>query len=211
MDKRARSSGKNGPKEEPKEDRRRARSRQALSQAFVSLLREKPYARISIQEIAERANVGRSTFYEHFENKEQLMLWGHDHLKDLVLGEAGPSPTGAPRLRFLGLYRHLAESPELARAVGRGPAGEIVSGFLRDTLRRNLEAQAAQTVRASGSAGPGEKPRRARIAWSSEAAAAGLVAVLWRWVRDGMREPPEAMAAFCDAFLERVFAEDGKA
>lgn len=202
MDKRARSSGKKGPGE----DRRRARSRRALSEAFVSLLQEKPYARISVRDIVAKANVGRSTFYEHFENKEQLMLWGHDHLKDLVLDGAGPSPAGPPRLRFLGLYRHLAESPELARAVARGPAGEIVSGFLRDTLRRNLEAQAAQ---ASRSRGPGAKDHRARNAWSSEAAAAGLVAVLWRWVRDGLREPPETMAAFCDEYLERVFAEAG--
>jgi AcrR family transcriptional regulator len=203
MDKRARSSGKN----EAKEDRRPARSRKALSDAFVSLLREKPYAKISIQAIVARANVGRSTFYEHFENKEQLMLWGHDHLKELILGNAGPGPSGAPQLRFLGLYRHLAESREMAKALGRGPAGEIISGFLRDTLRRNLEAQAARTEPSASGRGarPNAKEARARIALLSEAAAAGLVAVMWRWVRDGMSETPEAMAAFCDGYLESVF------
>jgi AcrR family transcriptional regulator len=184
-----------------------ARSRKALSDAFVSLLREKPYAKISITDIVARANVGRSTFYGHFENKEQLMLWGHDHIKALILGDAGPGASGAPRLGFLGLYRHLAESRDLAKAVGRGQAGEIISGFLRDTLRRNLEAQAART----GTADPvrkaqaGPKAERARIALLAEAAAAGLVAVLWRWVRDGMAETPEAMAAFCDDYLGNVF------
>lgn len=179
-----------------REDRRAVRSRKALSKAFVSLLVEKPYAKISIQNIVDRADVGRSTFYEHFENKEQLMLWGHDHLKELVLGGAGLSPTGAPRLRFLGLYRHLAESGGMAAALGRGPAGEIISGFLRDTLRRSLEAQIAR---------PGTREQRARIALLAEAAAAGLVAMLWRWVRDGMPAAPEAMADLCDAYLEKVF------
>jgi AcrR family transcriptional regulator len=204
MDKRAETSGK----KEAKEDRRLARSRKALSDAFVSLLTERPYAKISIRAIVERANVGRSTFYEHFENKEQLMLWGHDHLKSLILGDAGPGPTGAPRLRFLGLYRHLAESSDMAKAVGKGPAGEIVSGFLRDTLRRNLEAQAARPD-ASDTGKPargGSKDERARIALLAEAAAAGLVAVMWRWVRDGMAQSPETMAAFCDTYLENVFA-----
>lgn len=193
MDKRVRKSG-NAP---ARKDRRTARSRKALSGAFVSLLCEKPYAKISIQDIVDRADVGRSTFYEHFENKEQLMLWGHDHLKELILGGAGPAPGGAPRLKFLGLYRHLAESREMAEALGRGPAGEIISGFLRDTLRRSLEAQVAR---------PGTREDRARLALLAEAAAAGLVAALWRWVRDGMPAAPEAMAEFCDAYLERVFA-----
>jgi len=180
-----------------REDRRAVRSRKALSDAFVSLLCERPYAKISIQAIVDRADVGRSTFYEHFENKEQLMLWGHDHLKELILGGAGPASGGAPRLRFLGLYRHLAESGAMARALGRGPAGEIISGFLRDTLRRNLEAQVAR---------PGTREQRMRLGLLAEAAAAGLVAVLWRWVRDGMPAAPEAMADFCDAYLERLFA-----
>lgn len=189
-----------------------ARSRKALSDAFVSLLREKPYAKISITDIVDRANVGRSTFYGHFENKEQLMLWGHDHLKALILGGPGPSASGAPWLEFLGLYRHLAESRDMAKAVGSGPAGEIVSGFLRDTLRRNLETQAVRAERpesgaAAGKAPAGARAAHARLALLAEAAAAGLVAVLWRWVRDGMAETPEAMAGFCDAYLAKVFGD----
>ncbi len=197
MDKAKKKSG-NAP---AKEDRRVARSRQALSKAFVSLLMEKGYARVSIRDIVERANVGRSTFYEHFENKEQLMLWGHEHLKALLLGDpaAAPSASGAPRLPFLGLYIHLSESGPMAQALGKGPGAEIVSGFLRDTLRRNLETQATGGRKTSIA-------ERAVLAMKAEAASAGLVAVLWRWVKDGMRQTPRAMADFCDAYLDGVFA-----
>lgn len=192
MDKRERPSGT----AETKEDRRAARSRKALSDAFVSLLREKPYAKISIRAIADRADVGRSTFYEHFENKEQLMLWGHDHLKELLLDGPGASAAGIPRLRFLGLFRHLQENRDLAQALGRGPSGEVISGFLRDALRRKLESQGARG---------GDRSARLRRTLAAEAAAAGLVAALWRWVKEGMPAAPEAMAEFCEDYLARIF------
>ena len=196
MDKRRKVSG-NAP---AKEDRRVARSRKALSDAFVSLLLEKGYACTSIQDIVERADVGRSTFYEHFENKEQLMLWGHEHLKALVLGHPEPkaSPSGTPRLPFLGLYAHLAESRPMAQALGKGPGADIISGFLRDTLRRNLEFQATGTRKLTVA-------QRSVLTLKAEAAAAGLVAVLWRWVKQGMTQPPQAMADFCDEYLAGVF------
>jgi AcrR family transcriptional regulator len=57
-----------------KTDRRIQRTRQALRTALLQLIKEKGYDAISIEEITERANVGRATFYLHYKDKEDLLL-----------------------------------------------------------------------------------------------------------------------------------------
>jgi AcrR family transcriptional regulator len=54
-------------------DRRIQKTLQLLQNALVELILEKGYDAVTIQEILDRANVGRSTFYAHFENKDQLL------------------------------------------------------------------------------------------------------------------------------------------
>ena len=56
-----------------KTDRRALRSRQALTAAFVELLLERGYANLTVGEVTERANVGRSTFYAHFAGLEGIL------------------------------------------------------------------------------------------------------------------------------------------
>lgn len=58
----------------PNTDRRIVRTKQNLSQALFDLILEKPYERISVKDILDRANVGRSTFYNHFQDKDDLLL-----------------------------------------------------------------------------------------------------------------------------------------
>jgi AcrR family transcriptional regulator len=57
-----------------KTDRRIQRTRQSLRTALLELIKEKGYDAISIEEITERANVGRATFYLHYKDKEALLL-----------------------------------------------------------------------------------------------------------------------------------------
>jgi len=67
-----------------KNDRRSQRTRQLISDAFVELLLEKGYEAMSIRDVIERANVGRSTFYSHFKDKEELFVSQLDRLLEAL-------------------------------------------------------------------------------------------------------------------------------
>ncbi|MGN0287447.1 MAG: TetR/AcrR family transcriptional regulator [Atopobiaceae bacterium] len=54
-------------------DRRQRKTRTAIYQAFESLVNEEPYAQITVAQIIERADIGRSTFYAHFQTKDELL------------------------------------------------------------------------------------------------------------------------------------------
>jgi len=58
-------------------DRRAQRTRELLGQALTELMAERSYDSITVQDITERANVGRTTFYTHFTSKLDLYLHAH--------------------------------------------------------------------------------------------------------------------------------------
>src|SRR5712692_5011209 len=64
-----------------KTDRRVRRTREALHKALMSLALEKKYDAITVQEVLDRADIGRSTFYTHFQSKDELLISGFHHLR----------------------------------------------------------------------------------------------------------------------------------
>lgn len=59
---------------QPKEDRRIQRTRQLLSTALLTLIENRGYESLTVNDITEQANVGRATFYLHYQDKEQLLV-----------------------------------------------------------------------------------------------------------------------------------------
>jgi AcrR family transcriptional regulator len=107
-------------------DRRVQRTRQSLSTAFISLLKERDWDQIRVQDICDRANVGRSTFYNHFVDKEGLLVGGLADLGSEIKSTHGKKD-GARDFWFArGLLEHILLSEELFRSIQHKHSGAIL-------------------------------------------------------------------------------------
>jgi AcrR family transcriptional regulator len=113
---------------------RRQRSKQAVLSAFVSLLVEKRYDEIQTREIARRANVGRSTFYRHFRNKEDLL---ESSVRWLPVAIADASLRQDSSHTLTAIIDHLWANRRLARLMSR----PSILRKLRRALTAELESR----------------------------------------------------------------------
>jgi len=132
----------------PGPDRRVQKTRALLHSALASLVHEKPYDDIVVKEILGRANVGRSTFYEHYRDKDELLERG---IREMLHGDAQSTRacshgTTGELLRFsLPFLEHVEHS----RHQGRLPLGAGGSATVHEHLRRVLESMLADELRRS--------------------------------------------------------------
>ena len=127
-------------KGEKRTDRRIQRTRGLLQEALVELILEKGYEAITIQDILDRANVGRSTFYEHFYDKDDLLLSGFEHLRDdfeQYLAGQGISDD-SPWQLSLSMFRHAEEHRQLYQAMAGKQGGNMAVGHIQKYLTRYL-------------------------------------------------------------------------
>ena len=107
-------------------DRRARRTRNALRSAFVALVLERGYDRLTVEDITERADVARPTFYAHYAHKEDLLTSVFTDLIDDLAGrlvfESGPWTVVRTTL-VEELYRHADEFRDIYRVCLSG-AGE---------------------------------------------------------------------------------------
>ena len=173
-----------------KSDRRSRRSRRLIVDALLALLREKRYDRITVQEIIERADVGRTTFYAQFRNKEHVLeselerVFGLLHTPHL----ASAAESADQLLPSLGLFRHVQEQqplyPALIRGLATAPHYQAVHRLLRDRA-------AEQLALAGGSRTLGVPPEII-----ADYLAGTLLTLVHWWLDHGLSYRPEQMDAF---------------
>ena len=173
-----------------KADRRSRRSRRLIVDALIALMREKRFDRITVQEIIDRADVGRSTFYAQFRNKEDVLGSEIERILAL-LHEQRLASTEEPADRLLPgaeFFRHVQEvqsvSPGLLRGLASEPHYQAVHRYLRDQT-------AHQLALVTGSRNLAVPPEIV----ADYLAGALLTLVHW-WLDDGLRYTPEQMEAF---------------
>jgi AcrR family transcriptional regulator len=113
-----------------------------LSQALATesaLILERGWDKVSVRDVCEKADIGRSTFYVHFADKENLLLSGFDelHLAMEQIRTSAKVPFG-----FLGpLAAHAAENARLVQALFGRQSGQSVQWRFRDVLESSVEAE----------------------------------------------------------------------
>lgn len=135
-----------------KSDRRSLRTRRLLMQAMVELMRTRKYDAITVLEITEQANVGRSTFYAHFTGKDDLLVDGVQRML-ASLDTAAPTATDPKRLYpTLALFHHIGAEADLYQVMSKGRALTVFLSALHDELT------AVFTERIAARIAPGETP-----------------------------------------------------
>ncbi|GAA1536893.1 TetR/AcrR family transcriptional regulator [Actinomadura kijaniata] len=162
------------------EDRRTRRTRRALRDALVGLVLERGFAAITVEDITERADVARATFYSHCRDKEDLFTAVTSELLDELgdrlrplVAEDAVGFTGKPVLE---LFRHAQERRDLYRVVLRGEGdGKPLRLFVQRTVEVATEVF-RERAEVSG-ARPRLAPDLLARAWVGE-----QTAVLQWWV-----------------------------
>lgn len=176
-------------------DRRQRKSREAIFSAFTDLLAQKDFSRITVEEIIDRADVSRSTFYAHFETKEFLLkelcgeLFCHvfdvvdnhpDHRHIFQCDEEAPV--------FTHLFRHLMKNDHNILQLLSGQNNELFLQY----FRAGLETVAVRQLPLFASR---KDPRLPDSFWIDHITSTFVETLRW-WVRNGMQESPETITEY---------------
>lgn len=116
-------------------DRRTQKTEDLLLEALVSLVVEKDYGSITVQEILDRANVGRTTFYAHFTDKDDLLVRTVQRLQEVLeaqLAHQDDEDGPGERLVAFGLpaFEHLFINRAVYKAMRSSGARPIVTEYI---------------------------------------------------------------------------------
>jgi AcrR family transcriptional regulator len=138
---------------EKKEDRRVGRTRRLMHEALMSLIVEKGYEAITVQDILDRADVGRSTFYAHYRDKDELLLSSFEYLRTLFEQQQqalfDSRRTGKEHeVNFiLELFRHTGQHHKLYKAIAGKQSGEMILKYLHCYLYTMLIGPLTELIR----------------------------------------------------------------
>jgi AcrR family transcriptional regulator len=133
-----------------KVDRRVRRTRELLRRALFSLIQEQGYDRITVQDLLDRADIGRSTFYAHYRDKDDLLLSSFEDIRSTLAAErkAAEQTTGAPSgflQPLLVVFRHVEGHRHLWQPLAHKGGAEVVTRIMRDhvtdLVREHLRSQ----------------------------------------------------------------------
>lgn len=170
-----------------KMDARVRRTRDALGDALVALIQEKAFDTITVQDVLDRAGVGRSTFYAHFSNKDDLLMSDADEFFESISMALSVyndrSERVAPVHEF---FKHVGEMREFFDALIKSGKVHENLELARGHFARGIERRLAELPRGRGI------PASDRPALAFAHAGALLSLLTW-WLDHGMRESPEHM------------------
>jgi len=187
-------------------DRRTSRTRRQLRDSLMALILEKGYDAVTVEDITSRADLGRTTFYLHYRDKEELLLESIDAIANDLKAQVdllqSPLKMGSSQPRPIHLaFNHAAENATLYRIILKGEGATKTASL----LRRFIGDSAAEFLlaRANDSTGNGHpipnltsaaEPEQIRLV--ADYFASALLGFLTWWLEADMPYPPDQMADF---------------
>lgn len=177
-------------------DRRQQKTREAILEAFGSLLSQKSYAKITVQDIIDGANIGRTTFYAHFETKDALLqdmcteLFAHvfsDPLRTEDTHDFSQQERDPQKVVTHILY-HLLDNRRNILGILTGESEEV---FLR-YFKQHLNELMPQSFFGKIDADAGGVPRDFLVHHLSSS----FIATIQWWAGGGLAQPPEEIARY---------------
>jgi AcrR family transcriptional regulator len=169
------------------DDRRSQRSQQALIEALIELMANKTYDSISIKEIVEKANVGRSTFYAHYQTKDDLVKSGFERLLDetvthVVLNKSNQDLTVDVTM----LFHHAAGHYHIYKTLMWGTGYKILTIDEHNVFSEKLKQRLSVFF-------PDESKMTVPLDVLSIVFSGNLLILLRWWLDNKMPYPPEKM------------------
>ena len=176
-------------------DRRQRKTRQAIFNAFTDLLSKKDFNQITVGEIIAAADVGRATFYAHFETKDFLLkelceelfchLFDsehndrqHHHIFDCNSSESV----------FVHLLRHLQKNDHNILLLLSSPNNELFLKYFRANLEQLIESHLTLFENK-------KKKELPDCFWKNYIVSTFVETLKW-WIQNGMKESPEVITEY---------------
>ena len=170
-----------------KTDARVRRTRDALGDALIALMQEKPFDTITVQDVLNRAHVSRSTFYSHYSDKDDLLMSDAEEffeaLSTALSAHGDKSDRVFPVKEFFG---HLSDVQPFYKALVKSGKFQENMELARGHFARGIERRLSELPRAQSIAAN----ERSAIAFTH---AGALLSLLMWWLDRGMRETPAEM------------------
>jgi AcrR family transcriptional regulator len=136
-----------------KKDRRVRRTRRALREAMLDLMQEKGYEQVTIEELTNRADIGRTTFYLHYNAKQDLLLEQFGEMVDQLVAQLSQIPLSSwgqegdlrsvddhPSRPITMIFYHAAENEDLYRIVLQGEGVDQAAQRLQTIMTNAVNA-----------------------------------------------------------------------
>ena len=177
-------------------DRRQRRTREAIFNAFVTLLSKKEFSRITVGEIINQADIGRATFYAHFETKEFLLKELCEelflHIFDSTSNQHSPRryifDCDAPNSVFVHLFQHLQKNDNNILELLSGENNELFLSYFKTNLQKLVVSQLSSFEMRKNTKLPDSF-------WINHIAATFVETVRW-WIENGMKQSPETITEY---------------
>ncbi|MBN9527210.1 MAG: TetR/AcrR family transcriptional regulator [Alphaproteobacteria bacterium] len=185
-------------------DRRVSRTRTTLQQALITLIMKKRYETITVEDICDVANVGRSTFYAHYTSKDDLKRRGLEEALHGLLEEHGRTRLASPgKTMFsfsLPMFQHAKDHLALYRALAGGRGGAFSLQHIEELLTSVVRDELVSWRRGKPS---GPMPLEAAVQF----VVGGYMALLTWWLDKGAKISPQEFDALFQQFATKGVLE----